>query len=681
LATATDATSQTTTRFSDALGRPISATNPLGQRTRLTYDALNRLTQTTDPRGGTTQFGFDANGNLLSLTDARSNATTYAYDDMDRVTTRTDPLTRAESYTYDANGNLASGTDRKSQTTSLTYDALDRLTQRTFQGGATIAYTWDAGNRLTQLVDSVSGTITRTYDGLDRLLTEATPNGTVTYTYDAAARRASLAVPGQTTITYGYDNADRLTSITQGSAVTTYDYDDANRRTRLTLPNGVKTEYTYDAASKLTGLTYKLGTNTLGTLAYTYDPASQRTTLGGTWARTLIPTAVASATYDAANQQTAFGGQTQTYDLNGNLTGDGTNTYTWTARNQLSAISGPVPASFTYDPLGRRQRKTINGTVTDLVYDGLNAVREATGATTVGLLTGLGVDEYLARTTGGTTEFFLSEVLGSTVGLADGSGAVATEYSYDPFGTATASGTSSGNELRYTGRENDGTGIYYYRARYYHPALQRFISEDPIEFAAGDTNLYVYVDNSPTDFIDPTGLYALVDDILFSAGGGVVGLIGQGVGDLISGQRSSGLDYLAAFIGGAAGGEALLYTGPVGAGAVGGAVTSLTKQGLHCLANRKCSLSPISLAVDTGIGALTGFIPFFRVPGITAGRNSYNAIFKQIVTKFQRGAISSVTLSTAAKMFVGRAVSTSLLPGAGAGAAAGVGAAKIGIHE
>jgi RHS repeat-associated protein len=43
---------------------------------------------------------------------------------------------------------------------------------------------------------------------------------------------------------------------------------------------------------------------------------------------------------------------------------------------------------------------------------------------------------------------------------------------------ATASGSSSGNELGYTGREDDGTGLNYYRARYYHPGLQRFISED-----------------------------------------------------------------------------------------------------------------------------------------------------------------------------------------------------------
>jgi RHS repeat-associated protein len=164
-----------------------------------------------------------------------------------------------------------------------------------------------------------------------------------------------------------------------------------------------------------------------------------------------------------------------------------------------------------YDPLGRRQRKTVNGTSTDFVYDGLNPVREASGAVTVDLLTGLGIDQYLTRATGGSTEYFLSNALSSTMALADGSGTVATEYSYEPFGMATASGTSSSNELQYIGREDNRTGVYYYRARYYHPTLQRFISEDPIEFFGGDVNLYAYVANSPLNFDDPLGLDALSD--------------------------------------------------------------------------------------------------------------------------------------------------------------------------
>jgi RHS repeat-associated protein len=505
LATVTDPLGNVTTRFTDAVGRLVAVTNALGQRTRYTYDALNQVTAITDAVAGVTQLGYDGNGNLTSVTDARGNATTYAYSNMDRVTTRTDPLTRAETYGYDANGNPTGFTDRKSQVSSTTYDRLNRPLLVTYADGSTTAYTWDAGNRLTQLVDSVAGTLTRTYDGLDRLTQETTPQGTISYTYDAASRRATMTVAGQPTVTYTYDTANRLTGITQGTATIGFAYDNADRRILLTLPNGTSTEYGYDAASRLTGLTYKAGTTTLGTLTYAYDAAGARTTVGGTWARTGQPAAVASATYNAANHQVTFGGTTLTYDLNGNLTSDGTTTYTWNARNQLVSITGPVAASFVYDGAGRRQTKTIAGTTTSFLHDGSNPVQEQSGAALANLLTGLGIDEYFVRTDGAGAQTFWTDALGSTVALTDATATVAVSYTYEAFGATAISGTT-GNGYDYTGRESDPMGLKYYRARYYHPRFQRFLAEDPIGLLAGDPNFYAYVQNAPLTFVDPFGL-------------------------------------------------------------------------------------------------------------------------------------------------------------------------------
>jgi RHS repeat-associated protein len=333
-----------------------------------------------------------------------------------------------------------------------------------------------------------------------------------------------MTVLGQPTITYAYDNADRLTEITQGTATVTFAYDAANRRTSLTLPNGIVTEYAYDAASRLTGLTYKQGSTVLGSLTYSYDAAGSRTQTGGTWARTSLSAAVPLATYDAANQQLTFGGQVLTYDLNGNLTSNGTTLYTWDDRNRLASLAGLAgTASFQYDPLGRRTRKTIDGTTTGFLYDGLNPIQEASGAALTNLLTGLGIDEYFARTDGAGTRNLLRDALGSTLALTTATGGIQAEYTYEPFGGTTATGSDT-NPFQYTGRENDGTGLYYYRARYYHPALQRFISEDPIEFAGGDVNLYAYVWNNPIALYDPFGLWG------FGVTGGATGAAGVVVG-------------------------------------------------------------------------------------------------------------------------------------------------------
>jgi RHS repeat-associated protein len=282
----------------------------------------------------------------------------------------------------------------------------------------------------------------------------------------------------------------------------------------VTYPNTNKVEYLYNVASELTTVTYKKGTTVLGTLTYTYDLAGNRIKTGGTFGRSNIPPALTTTTYNANNQQTAFGAATATYDLNGNLAtftdASGTTTYTWNTRNQLTAISGPgLTGSFTYDSFGRRTGKTINGTTTNFVYDGLNPVQEKNGATvTANLLTGLGIDEFFTRTDGVGVRALLPDALGSTVALGDGTGTLQTQYTYEPFGITTQTGLASTSSYKYTGREDDGTGLLYYRARYYQPRLQRFIAEDPLGIHGREVNLYGYVLNDPISLTDPLGLEA-----------------------------------------------------------------------------------------------------------------------------------------------------------------------------
>ncbi|REJ69433.1 MAG: RHS repeat-associated core domain-containing protein [Planctomycetota bacterium] len=107
----------------------------------------------------------------------------------------------------------------------------------------------------------------------------------------------------------------------------------------------------------------------------------------------------------------------------------------------------------------------------------------------------------------------------NVTGLVDAStGLVVERYHYDSYGRVEflsdvfaslgTQATQYGNDFLYTGRKLDAeTGQMYYRGRYYcDPSLGRFVQRDPIGYAAGDSNLYRYVSNSPLNAVDPWGL-------------------------------------------------------------------------------------------------------------------------------------------------------------------------------
>ncbi len=126
-----------------------------------------------------------------------------------------------------------------------------------------------------------------------------------------------------------------------------------------------------------------------------------------------------------------------------------------------------------------------------------------------GVVTGAVMPVILARTSsGGTTAWYLTDNLGSVRDIVNTSGTVIDHIVYDSFGNiVTETNATNGDRFKFAGMEWDAAiGVYYDRARYYDPTTGRFVSQDPKGFAAGDTNLYRYVGNDPTNTIDPSGL-------------------------------------------------------------------------------------------------------------------------------------------------------------------------------
>jgi RHS repeat-associated protein len=203
------------------------------------------------------------------------------------------------------------------------------------------------------------------------------------------------------------------------------------------------------------------------------------------------------------------------YDDEGNLsaktelaTGKIT-TYQWDYRNRLvSVTSDSHVIEYLYDAQDKRVGKQLDGIkIERYIYDGddIALVVNAQGTLIERYLYGDSTDSVLAVERDGTMSWSLADRQGSVVDLVDEDGTVLNHFVYDSFGNRTQ---TSEVEFRYgyTGRELDReTGLYYYRARYYDASVGRFISEDPMGFGAGDTNLYRYVFNNATNYTDPSG--------------------------------------------------------------------------------------------------------------------------------------------------------------------------------
>ena len=512
LSALTDPEGRTSRYRYDAASRVVEAIDPLGRSTRYAYDPMDRVTQVINPKGETTTLTYRLDGQLESVTDAKGAVIeSNTYDLMKRLTSRTDALGNEELFTYDRNDNLITYTDAAGQVTTFGYDALDRLIGMVDADGRSTEYDYDLAGNLTWVSDSLTGETRYDYDTLDRLTREVSPQGTVEYAYDAAGQLTWRRVNGLSNTHYSYDLAGRVTEIDHDGRSAYFRYDAAGRLTEKELPNGIIQRYDYSAAGDLLAIAYVDSSGgEVDRIDYEYDEAGNRVRRNRARTASTGETPF-TAVYDDANRMLSYNGYALSYDATGNLIGretaQGPVSYSWDARGQLVAIDGPNgTASFRYDHQGRRIERTVNGVTTGYLYDGAQAIAELAGsALGTTYHTGLMIDEVLGRYSAAGDRQVLSDALGSVVGLADEGGAVTDEYAYSAFGESGHVGPDERNSLGYTGREEDGTGLYYYRARYYDPGLKRFISVDPIGLMGG-INVYAYVWNAPTFLRDPFGL-------------------------------------------------------------------------------------------------------------------------------------------------------------------------------
>jgi RHS repeat-associated protein len=527
----------------DIDGKLHEAIDALGNATTFGYDELRRVETAEDPESRVTTYAYDDrglistvkdwsntvaetrtyrdNGTLLTIADANSNTTTYSYDGFDRLYRTTYPGgSFEENTTYDANDNLLLAKTRSGDTITHTFDVLDRVKTRTPQGMPTITYEYDlAGRRVatsTPVVtgDPGSGQFLNAFDSAGRFIAEIYPDGKeVSYELDSNGNVTKLVYPDGFFVERAYDEMSRLTEIKlNGSSApeVSISYDTLSRRANVEFANGTSCEYAYSHDNDLTALQHSFVGSSVN-FAYSFNNASQLTGQSVSDDRFVWhPAAAGTVNYGAANslnQYPSVGGASYSYNSNGCLTGDGVWTYGYDVLNRLTSASKTgVTASYLYDPTDRQLQKNVGSAKTSYIYDGLQRIAEydgTSGALNTRFVYATGLDEPVVEvTSAGTKSYFHRDQLGSIVAKTDYNGAVTNRYEYGPYGESVA---LSGTTFGFTGQRYDAeSGLYFYKSRFYSPAIGRFLQPDIIGYSGG-LNLYEYVGNDPVNFVDSLG--------------------------------------------------------------------------------------------------------------------------------------------------------------------------------
>lgn len=554
----TDALGRTRTITYDAVGRIVTQVDALGGETQYTYDANGNLIVLTDAAGSAWSYTYDYAGRITRVADPLGRGTTYTWGNEGELLARTDARGDTARISNDALGRPLILTYPGGQTWRITYDAADRVTSLSGQGW-TRALQRDAAGRVLLVADLRAGRsiwvsyryngeglveemrtsegerTTYEYGSLGELKRVSGPLGETEYTYETARQLAPMRTgvrTGPLRTTLSYDARGRVTQMRQSQQgsregvdrTTRYTYDAAGNVLAIETPEGTRS-YAYDALDRLVSYIDTAGIET----TYAYDAVGNRTSL------TLGDAAPVLYRYDAAHQLLQAGDTVYAYDRNGRLISsagpESLRRYSWDYRGRLVSVAESSPCALPFPLSPDRScdeelvayRYALTGERVQTIHRGAppQTERYDRGQSTATL--GAAGQIIAARQPGARRNewthiaetapeagarpvmgYLLADAQGTPWGVLDDQGVLLQQASHDPWGTPVIRVDESAPGALvlpgYRGYAYEPlTGLYDLAARWYDPAIGRFISPAPPEdpFRPSALNPYVFAANNP----------------------------------------------------------------------------------------------------------------------------------------------------------------------------------------
>ena len=529
----------------------VAITNADQKDYRFILDANGEVISESGFDGLTRHYRRDPCGQQIQVNYPSGKQIRTIYDPIGRIIKRLLSDNTEESFTYRPDGALAKATNQWSSV-EFEHDELGRLTKES-QGGHWVASTYDKAGLRVNLKSSfgLDQKITRDEHGDVLGIKTADEQFYVDFKRDSVGLEIQRDLPGGIQSRWNRDKLGRpiqheLTTKAAKSQLNTYIWGSNERLLKVIDKNQRETVFQYDLAGALTSARYENNTfdlrmpDAVGNLFKT-TPKNDRK-------------------YGAAGQLTQIkspqGNIYFEYDEDGNLikkreADDSVWLYEWNCSGMMVKVIRPdkQTVEFKYDALGRRIRKSFANKITHWVWDGDNPLHEwkedikiehktkipkqsffVDGVVLTPEVQGQiksrappeneeGSEEHpvtwlfepeshapLAKLTKDNCYSIITNHVGIPLTLFDKEGEQIWAASMNTWGELrTLQGERFTCPFRGQGQyEDEETGLYYNRYRYFDPVMGMYVSQDPIRLHGG-MELYAYVAN-PLIWTDPLGL-------------------------------------------------------------------------------------------------------------------------------------------------------------------------------